>query len=119
MATLGKIIEEGKIVLSHQWDSGGPGAGADAINIYRLGDQYATISDQEEHLGPYETLAGAITESDALSVTDASTSIESEEMSVEEILESLKCFCEDDPPSLTVNGSTCEYDAGADCYIMA
>ena len=110
------IVREGRVVLSHQWDSEGPGAGRDAVNVYRSGDYYAAVSDEREYFGPYSTLLEAVSASEALSITEASKSIDSEEMSLGVILELIKCYCEEDKPMILINGSTCEFDAESSRY---
>ena len=116
MPTAKSIVSEGLVVFSHQWDSGGPGAGGDALNVYRSGDYYAAVSDEGEHLGPYNTLLDAISACEAVSITDASKSIDSEELSLGVILDLLKFYCEEDYPTLLINGSTCKFDSESSRY---
>ena len=116
MAKLGNIIEDGDVVCSHQWDSGGPGAGSDSLNVYRLNDSYAAISDEGEALGPFDTLTEAIADSDALCITEASSAIECSELEVKEIIGLIKSYCDGDMPTLLINGVTCEFNVKTNCY---
>ena len=110
------IINQGKIALTHCWDSGGPGAGAGEEQVYRLGEQYAVASEIEGPLGPFQSLHEAIEQTDVLSITDASESIDCDELSIAQILELLQLHYHGDEPCLDINGHRCVYDSSAGRY---
>ena len=87
------IIEGGQCVYSLSWDSGGPGGGSGCERVYTLNGAYAVAFDDGERSGPYSTLCDAISATDQLFlVGPATTEIESEELSIDEIISLLKPF---------------------------
>ena len=53
------LFEEGELVAQHYWDSGGPGAGADSVTVYKYRDCYFGFNDVASH-GPFDYLDEAI-----------------------------------------------------------
>jgi hypothetical protein len=52
------VREEGRLVAQHHWDSGGPGAGADTVDIYLFRGLF--IGDDDTGcFGPFESFADA------------------------------------------------------------
>lgn len=113
MPTADEIIERGKIALTHNWDSGGPGAEAGAEQIYRLGEHCAVSSEAEGPLDLFQSLLEAIEQTDILIITDASKSIDCGELSIGQILDLLLVQYQSDGPSLDINGHRCVYDMTA------
>ena len=89
--TVEAIIVQGDLVFSHDWDSGGPGAGAGSEEVYLWNGQFASASLDFGNQGPFETLDEALEESELLSVSDATTKIKSSIYSDAEIAGRLKC----------------------------
>jgi len=69
-----RIREEGTVVGQHEWDSAGPGAGADTIDIYFFRGLFIA-DDANEMFGPYENLVDAATAVDFLIETGATVRI--------------------------------------------
>ncbi len=70
------LHDEGEVVFRHEWDSGGPGAGAGAECVYELAGRFYYPCDWAGLYGPYDTLDEAV-RGDLLMVNEASTLIES------------------------------------------
>jgi hypothetical protein len=71
------LTEEGEVVFSHEWDSGGPGAGAGIECVYELaGRFYYPCCDCPELFGSYDTVDEAV-EGDLLMVNSATYNVES------------------------------------------
>ena len=97
------ILEEGKIVYSLQWESGGPAAGAGYEVVYKFRDSYWTHSDYEGLSGPYDSLAEAL--SDAFTtVTSATERIRCSELSSDEIVERLEPYDLECTKRIVING---------------
>jgi len=97
------ILEEGEIVYSLQWDSGGPAAGAGYEVVYKFRDSYWTHSDYEGLSGPYDSLDEAL--SDAFkTVTSATERIRCSELSSEEIVELLEPYVLECTKRIVING---------------
>jgi hypothetical protein len=97
------ILEEGQIVYSLQWDSGGPAAGGGYEVVYKFRGYYWTHSDYEGLQGPYpclnESLSAAFT-----TVTDVTESIRCSELSSEEIVERLEPHDLEYTKRIVING---------------
>jgi hypothetical protein len=104
-----KIIDEGELVFSYEWDSGGPGAGACTDEIYELNNQYAISSWDPGDAGPFATLDEALQEYDLLLVTSATISIDCPVMSDEDLARIL--VCDEDELKVQINGENWEYYA--------
>jgi hypothetical protein len=63
---------EGELVARHEWDSGGPGAGAGVVDIYKFRGSFFA-SDDVGTYGPYEGFTEAAEAVAFLTVTDATT----------------------------------------------
>ena len=109
MPSADKIIDQGKIALTHCWDSGGPGAGAGEEQIYRLGEHYAVASEMAGPLGPFQSLHEAIEQADVLCITDASKSIDCDELSTGQIIDLLQVHYHGEEPALDINGHRCVF----------
>jgi len=116
MPSADEIIDQGKIALTHCWDSGGPGAGAGEEQVYRLGERYAVASEMAGPLGPFQSLHEAIEQADVLCITDASKSIDCDELSTGQIIDLLQVHYHGEEPALDINGHRCVYDSGAGKY---
>ena len=71
------VMEEGDVIFQHDWDSGGPGAGAGSEIVYKFGGLIWPYSETEGVYGPMKTLEEALASGDFLTVTDATTGIRS------------------------------------------
>ncbi len=101
------IFEKGKQVFVHEWDSGGPGAGAGAEVIYRFQDLYWPYSEVEGIYGPTETLEEAMESGDFLKVTSATTAISCKEIRATKLAKMLVLATDDDAAvELRLNGET-------------
>ena len=69
----GKIYE-GELIARHEWDSGGPGAGAGVVDVYKFRGLFFA-SDDVGLYGPYEGFTEAAEAVALLTVTDATTRI--------------------------------------------
>jgi hypothetical protein len=68
------IRSEGHLVGCHEWDSGGPGAGAGTVNVYQFRGLF--ISDDDVGIyGPYTSFSQAAKAVDLFKTTDATTRI--------------------------------------------
>jgi hypothetical protein len=69
-----RMITEGVLVARHEWDSGGPGAGAGVVDVYKFRGAFFA-SDDVGNYGPYEGFTEAAEAVALLTVTDATTRI--------------------------------------------
>jgi hypothetical protein len=53
-----EIIENGEVVGEQEWDSGGPGAGAGSLVVYRYAGKFFALDDVE-FMGPYDNFREA------------------------------------------------------------
>jgi len=97
------ILEEGEIVYSLQWDSGGPAAGAGYEVVYKFRDSYWTHSDYEGLSGPYDSLAEALSDT-FTTVTSATERIRCSELSSDEIVERLEPYDLECTKRIVING---------------
>ncbi len=116
MPSASKIIKNGKVVLSYNWDTRGPGAGAGVEQIFCLKGKFAVASEYEGALGPFDSLINAIEQTQVLCITDAGESIECDSLSVSQIIDLLQLCCVGYEPVMDINGQTCEFDPVAQCY---
>jgi hypothetical protein len=68
------ISDEGCLVGRQEWDSGGPGAGAGTVDVYKFRGLFFSYNDVARY-GPCETFAEAAEAVGLLSKTDATTRI--------------------------------------------
>ena len=68
------VIYEGEELLSHHWDSGGPGAGAGVDTLYEYKGKYYVSHDAG--IDKFDDPMEAIFHHDLLGDTDATTSIQ-------------------------------------------
>lgn len=109
---IAKLLDEGKVVFEHDWDSGGPGAGSEQVLMYRGRFWYCSI-DQGTH-GPYDDLLGTVARYGLLTVTEATTEISSSILSTAEMVLRLEyAFKDMDRVEFTVNCDTYAYEQGA------
>lgn len=106
-----RIIDEGKVVFSHDWDSGGPGAGAGSEQVYLWERRFAICSLDTGNAGPFGSLDEALQEQDLLTVTGATTSIHCSMLSSKELVKRLEC--DEDGYEIEINGESWIYHAGA------
>lgn len=78
------ILDQGTVVYRNEWDSGGPGAGADAEVIFFFQHLYWPHSSTAGFSGPFERLEDAVTE-DFAAVTDATTKIECWDLPIKKV----------------------------------
>ena len=97
------ILKEGKTVYSLFWDSGGPGGGAGDEIIIKFKNQYWAFSEYTGLSGPFDELEYALS-SDFITVTSATQSIYSSELSAERIAELLEPFDLEYTKRLIING---------------
>jgi hypothetical protein len=68
------LLEHGEEVFWQDWDSGGPGAGASRVSVYRYKDAYYVLHDAGLE-GPYSSKLEAVDEHGVAFVNDATTAI--------------------------------------------
>ncbi len=68
------VREEGRIVGKHEWDSGGPGAGAGSVDLYLFRGLFI-VDDDTGCYGPYESFAAAAEAIGFFIETDATTRV--------------------------------------------
>ncbi len=78
------VRDEGEVVFKNDWDSGGPGAGADSERVYRYKHLYWPDNSTEGLSGPCESLEDAL-KGDCGAVTNATTSIRCSELDSAEL----------------------------------
>lgn len=98
-----EIIENGELVFSHFWDSGGPGAGAETETIYRFQGLYYPLLSYSEGLTSYDSLADALKDSELNVVNEASEELIFPPHLAGEILPLLQYIGEDEKVIL-ING---------------
>lgn len=100
------VLEQGKKVFSSNWDSSGPGAGADSEVIYSFRDYYWPMSSTLGLTGPCETLKEAL-RSDCGFVTQATKRISCTELSADKLAKLLTVTGPSDQSfDVTINGET-------------
>ena len=97
------ILKEGETVYSLFWDSGGPGGGAGSETIIKFKNQYWAFTEYTGFSGPFDELEYALT-SDFITVTSATQSVYSSELSAERIAELLEPFDLEYTKRLIING---------------
>ena len=55
---LQEVIDNGEKIGEQEWDSGGPGAGAGSLVVYRYAGKFFALDDVE-FMGPYDTFREA------------------------------------------------------------
>jgi hypothetical protein len=88
----------GEQVLSLDWDSGSPGAGAGTERVYQVGEKFLTASLDFGWGGPYDTLEQAFC---PIWVSEATTAIWCSEWTAEEIIARMEMVGA--PPVLSLN----------------
>jgi hypothetical protein len=68
------LREEGRLVGRHEWDSGGPGAGAGTVDVWLYSGSFYSDNDVEPH-GPFETFLEAAEVVGLFHVNEATTNI--------------------------------------------
>lgn len=68
------VCTEGRLVGRHEWDSGGPGAGAGTVDVYLFRTVYIAFDDVGAY-GPYQTFDEAAEAVSLLRPTDATKRI--------------------------------------------
>ena len=106
-----QIIDAGECVFEHEWDSGGPGAGAGVERVYRWKGRFAFSSPDNGRAGPFNTLEDALQAQHLLRVTDASTSIYCSLLKGDELAGQMTCV--EDGCLVTVNDELWRYDQAA------
>ncbi len=67
------IINSGEVVFWQDWDSGGPGAGAGRVTVYRYKEKYYVLDT--EMFGPVDTKSEAISNNDVDEVNSSTVAI--------------------------------------------
>jgi hypothetical protein len=98
-----KIVRYGEVVFSVFWDSGAPGAGADYELILKWRGSYAARLSFDEPKGPYGSLVEAVKRVGLNGVTNATVSVESQELRSEHIAKMLR-YIGEPPFGLRING---------------
>ena len=97
------ILKEGKTVYSLFWDSGGPAGGAGCETIKKFRNQYWAFTGDTGVYGPFDDLGYALT-SDFITVTEATQSVYSSELTIPEIVELLEPFDIEYTKRIVING---------------
>jgi hypothetical protein len=98
-------LSQATSVYFNEWDSGGPGAGAEEEIVVRCGGRYWTHTSNEGFEGPYSTLAEALAADEGLThASFATQEIRSTEMSAEDLLSHIVIHLSDGA-TLLVNGT--------------
>ena len=98
------IRKEGKTVYSLFWDSGGPAGGAGCETIKKFKNQYWAFTGDTGFCGPFDALEYALT-SDLITVTSATRSVYSSELSAKRIAGLLEPFDIEYTKRIEINGS--------------
>jgi hypothetical protein len=101
------ILDEGDVVYSLEWDSGGCGIGAGEEMVRHWKGKFVSSSDNGDE-GPFDTLDEALESNGCLAVTSATMCITSSMLSAKEIAKRLECFGEDGQP-VQINGQDWVY----------
>src|SRR5262245_22231862 len=104
--------DEGEEVLSLDWDSGRPWAGAGTLSVRKCGGQYrAVYPDCGESTGPYDTLAEAVANSGLGELTSACHSLTYKrgEIRLKELLDALR---PEEGQRIKINGAAWRYEGG-------
>jgi len=80
---------QSELVWHLAWDTGSPGAGADAERVYRLDGKYYYCSSSGDELGPFDSLQEPLLDNQLLEVTSTIVSVDCPELSAEEIAKML------------------------------
>jgi hypothetical protein len=105
--------DEGEEVLSVDWDSGGPGAGAGTSYVVKRGGEYrAVFPDFGESSGPFDTLAEAVASTDIGKLTSACQSLDYKrgEVRLKELLDALEPM--EGEPTVAINGTPWRFGGG-------
>jgi hypothetical protein len=105
--------DEGKEVLSVDWDSGGPGAEAGTSYVVKRGGEYrAVFPDSGESSGPFDTLAEAVAGSGLGTLTSACWGITYKrgEVRLKELLDALEPV--EDGLTIQINRGAWRYEGG-------
>jgi hypothetical protein len=86
-----RIIDEGEVVFTREWDTGAPLAGAGSEQVYRLGGYYALCSTHIGRDGPIDSLEEALDRWELLQVRSGIQAIESSELTSGELVKVLTC----------------------------
>jgi hypothetical protein len=106
-----QIIDAGECVFEHEWESGGPGAGAGSEQVYRWRGKFAFSSLDNGRAGPFNALEDALQAQQLLHVTDKSTRVYCSLLKGQELAGRLTC--KEDGCLVTVNDELWRYDQGA------
>ena len=97
------ILKEGKTVYSLFWDSGGPCGGAGSETIKKFRNQYWAFTGDTGFYGPFDAMEYALS-SELITVTEATQSVYSSELTIPEIVELLEPFDIEYTKRLEING---------------
>jgi hypothetical protein len=103
-----RILDEGEVVFSHHWDSGGPG-GSGAEEVYHWNGKFLYSSLDLDPEGPFDNLGEALGAADLLTVTEATTRINCSALSAVELVGRLEC---DEEVEIRINGQPWTHRAG-------
>jgi hypothetical protein len=98
-----RIIRYGQVVYSLFWDSGAPGPGAEYESVFKWRDSYAVCLSFDEPQGPYSSLVQAVKAVELNRVTEATVSIDSHELTSQQIAKMLR-YPGEPPFGLRING---------------
>jgi hypothetical protein len=100
------ILDEGDVVYGLYWDSGGPGAGAGAENIFRFRGLYFSRSEVNGVSGPFPSLDDVLAEfaGEFLGITEATVEISCDELSAADVASRLVSFLEEAEHVVKING---------------
>lgn len=97
------IVENGDVVYTYMWDSGGPGIGGGVDEVFCWKDKYAVRSSESYHpYGPYDSLEEAISAHNLTDVYSAMTEIDCSGMDPRELAEQI--LFQDDLTEVYING---------------
>jgi hypothetical protein len=97
------VRRHGKVVFVHEWDSGGPAAGASQDFVYFYDDRYFSWHEYDgEFDGPFDSLTQAILEGE-MGAGTGTISIDCTELDADELAKRVPCFG-DEEQEIQLNG---------------
>jgi len=108
------LLDEGRVVFEHGWDSGGPGAGSGSERVLAYRGRFWYSSLDFGVRGPYGDLLDTVVRHGLFTVTEATTELSSTVLSTAELVLRLESEFKDmDRVEFTVNCDTYVYEKGS------
>lgn len=98
-----RVREEGVVVFTQAWDSGGLGAGADEERVLEYAGAYWVDGSVEGVGQPFETLAAALAEG-AGAITSATVEIDCDQLRTPDLLPLLPLMVDSTKSPIRING---------------